>query len=877
MMKQYLAMKEQCGDAILLFRCGDFYETFMEDAKVASEVLGITLTKKHAGKGETVPLAGVPYHSVQSYIYRLTRAGYRVAVCEQMEPPQKGVKLIQRELVRTITPGTIVEGDVIDGKENNFLAALYDGGLYGWGLAYVDITTGDFRATWESGQGAWEAIFNELSKVSASELLLDSVSFQDDSFKKRLTAELPSFLTEVPADSFNPATLDEWGIRADFSKVQKSLTPAERNLMLAPAGALLSYLHSTQKEAIDHLGDLGVYRRQAFMIIDRNTERNLELLNSITGGKRWSLLGTLDHTATAMGGRELREWILRPLLSPEAIKRRQDLVGGLAAQPALREELRKRLRSVHDIPRLLGRATFGNANARDLLSLRLSLDEIPTIALLMREANLAEICMRALRIGQAPQEEAADHTPAGVLLDDVRELRELLRDAIADEPPLTVREGGMIRDGYDRQLDEYRTIRKSGRGTIAQLQEHERNRTGIPSLKVAYNKVFGYYIEVTKAHLDKIPDDYIRKQTLTNAERFITPNLKEHEAKVLNAEDRMCELEYEILKKLLEIVRGYADRLRQTAERLARLDALASLAQAASKYSYVRPTVDTGDEIRIRDGRHPVLERSPAVQNLFVPNDTEVNNRSSQILIITGPNMAGKSTYIRQVALITIMAQMGSFVPATEANIGIIDRLFSRVGASDDLARGRSTFMVEMSEAALILNNATPRSLVILDEIGRGTSTFDGVSLAWAIVEYLHALRRRGVKTLFATHYHELAELENRLERVVNYHVRVSEQDGKVTFLYRIERGFSDHSYGIHVAELAGVPSRVTRRARKVLKDLESGDHLKQAETPQLQMSLFSLMEEPLRAKLAAVDTNDLSPNEAWEVLSELVEKAKKE
>jgi len=878
MMQQYLEMKEQCGDAILLFRCGDFYETFMEDAETASEVLGITLTKKYVGGSKTVPLAGVPYHAVQGYIYRLTRAGYRVAICEQTERPAKGQKVFERELVRTVTPGTIVDGDVIDGKENNFLAALYDGGLYGWGLAYVDITTGEFRATWESGQDAWTAILSELTKVSPSELLVDELSYQDETFRKQIAAETPAFLTQIPASSFDAESLRNRNIDLDFSKLKSPPPPSDRTLLLAPAGALVNYLLSTQREAIEYLSRLEAYRRQAFMMIDRNTERNLDLLTSVSG-RRWSLLGLLDHTVTPMGGRELRSWILRPLLLPQAIEDRQNLIEKLVARPSLREEMRKRLRQVHDIPRLLGRATFGNANARDLVALRGSLDEIPMLEMLLREGNLQPVASAALIAGQDTPESPAPNAPdeSVCLLDDVRELRELLQTALVDEPPLTVREGGMIRDGYHEEVDQLREIHKSGRGTIAALQEQERNRTGIPSLKVSYNKVFGYYIEVTKTHLGKIPDDFIRKQTLTNAERFITPALKEYEARVLNAEDRLRELEYDLLKQLLQVVAGYGERLQRTAQRLARLDALAALAEAASRNSYVRPAVDTSDEIVIREGRHPVLEQSPAV-DLFVPNDTDINNTSQQVLVITGPNMAGKSTYIRQVALIVVMAQMGSFVPAKEARLGVIDRLFSRVGASDDLARGRSTFMVEMSESALILKDATPRSLVILDEIGRGTSTYDGVSLAWAIVEYLHAIRQRGVKTLFATHYHELAELEKHLERVVNYHVRVSENEGKITFLYRIERGFSDHSYGIHVAELAGIPGRVTKRARQVLRELESGGYLRDQSqaAPQVQLSLFSLIEEPLRARLAALDPNDITPNEALQVLTELVEEARK-
>ncbi|MFB3786583.1 MAG: DNA mismatch repair protein MutS [bacterium] len=879
MMRQYLAMKERCGDAILFFRCGDFYEMFMDDAVKASELLDIVLTRKPAGKGQTVPLAGIPYHAAQNYIYRLTRLGYRVAVCEQMEQPQKGKKIIHRELIRTISPGTIIDSDVIDGKENNFLAALFDGGLAGWGLASVDVTTGEFRATWENGPEGWRSILAELGTLNPSEILVEESAARDEELKKQLRAQADCLITGLPAGAFSVPEFEARGVEI-VTAADLKRPPADRELYLAAAAAILSYLDAHQKETLGYIRSLELYRRGGFMVIDKNTERNLELLASTgEGGKKFSLLGVLDLTATAMGGRLLKQWILRPLLDLEKIRARQSIVRLLVERPNLREELRQGLRSVHDLERLLGRVTFGNASARDLVGLRLSLEQLPRISVLLQETGEIPAIRRAL----FREEEAATVpefvSPTGELIDPVMEIRELLAAALVDDPPLTVREGGMIRDGYDRELDELRAMRKDGRGYLAQLQEQERARTGIPSLRVAYNKVFGYYIEVTNTHKDKVPETYIRKQTLTHAERFITSELKEFEAKILHAEDRIRELEFELLQKLLEAVRGYGPRLKSVARQLARLDVLQSLAEAASRNGYVCPEVNGSGLIEIREGRHPVLERAAVVES-FVPNDCRLDQDNEQILIITGPNMAGKSTYIRQVALITLMAQMGSFIPARSASIGLVDRLFSRVGASDDLARGRSTFMVEMSETAHILTHATPNSLVILDEIGRGTSTFDGISLAWAIVEYLHGLRGKGVKTLFATHYHELAALEETHRRVINYHVQVSEEGGTVRFLYRIGRGYTDHSYGIHVADLAGVPKRVTARARKILQRLERGEHLALQPSRDngggFQISLFSMLDEPLRARLADLDPDNLSPIDALHILAELVAEARK-
>lgn len=876
MMRQYLQLKEQCGDAILLFRCGDFYEMFMEDAVRGAEALDIALTKRGSGNNKSVPLAGIPYHSAQSYIYRLTRQGFRVAICEQMEVPQKGKKLVRRELVRTISPGTIIDSEVIEAKENNYLCALYDGGLGGVALASVDVTTGEFRATWEMGAEGWKSILSELGTLAPSEILLDAASAADDHLCKLLQGHSEALITPVPAEAFSPQRFGAFQL-ACVPEGDLKAGESEKEWTSAAAGAILHYLEENQREALSYIEQLTLYQRSRYLVIDRNTERNLELVTSTSeGSRKHSLLGVLDHTVTSMGGRLFKQWVLRPLLDVGAIVRRQDVLQTLVDQPNLRGQIREVLRGIHDLERVLGRVTFGNANARDLAALRDTMRQVPAINSLLDEAQATAVLRRALQEHEE-RDETAVLSPTGELLDPVREVTELLLAALVEDPPLTVREGGMIRDGYEQELDDLRTLRSDGRGAIARMQERERERTGIPSLKVAYNKVFGYYIEVTHAHKDKTPDDYIRKQTLTNAERYITPELKEFEANVLNAEERMRELEYQLLNQLLEVVRGYGARLRAVARMIARLDALQGMAEAASRFSYVRPLIHEGPEVEISEGRHPVLEQARVVDQ-FVPNDCRLDS-NQQIYLITGPNMAGKSTYIRQVALIVLMAQMGGFVPASAARVGIVDRLFSRVGASDDLARGRSTFMVEMSEAAHILRNATPRSLVILDEIGRGTSTYDGVSLAWAICEYLHGIRGKGVKALFATHYHELASLESLLSRVVNFHVQVSERDGRISFLYRIARGYTDHSYGIHVADLAGVPKRVTDRARKILRRLEQGEHLggaTQAEQDEpYQISLFQMMDEPLRARLADIDVNMLTPMEALHLLEELVREAR--
>jgi len=875
MMLQYLRIKETVGDAILMFRIGDFYEMLREDAVLASKVLDITLTKKHIGQGRTVPLAGVPYHSVQPYIRKLTLQGYRVAICEQTSEPEKGKKIVDREIVRTITPGTLIDADALADSTNNYLAAVFDGNFQGFGLAYTDISTGEFRITMLSGQSALDDLRAELLKIAPSECLLAEGAPEDSPLREIVEKDLGIILTERPLASFSRDAVSARKlevVRSGQGKSSKDSAQTDAvfekdlDLGLRAAGAILSFLKETQKRDLGHLQCLEVYSASSFMWLDSATARNLELLQSLReGGRRGTLLSVVDQTLTSMGARLLKGWLVRPLTRKVEIDRRVDAVEALVRDSILRQDLRRLLSEVGDIERLIGRACFGNTNARDLVALRYSLEKVPKVA---------------ERLSASGRNGLTTYFAEGAF-DGVPELTGELAQALVDEPPMTVREGGMIARGYNSELDELFSIQKDGKRWIAQFQTSERERTGITSLKVGYNKVFGYYIEVTKPNLDKVPEEYHRKQTLVNNERFITQQLKAYESKVLGAQERIADLEYSLFCELREKAAGYSSRIRATAAQVAQLDVLASFAEAAALRDYCRPEIAKDPGIDIRAGRHPVLEQTGWVEQ-FVPNDLAINGADEQLYIITGPNMAGKSTYIRQAALIVLMAQIGSFVPATSAKIGLVDRIFTRVGASDNLVAGQSTFMVEMSEAAHILRHATPRSLIILDEIGRGTSTFDGVSLAWAIAEYLHGLKSKGVKTLFATHYHELAELGCQLPRAKNLRVLVTERAGKVTFLYKVAPGSTDHSYGIHVAELAGLPKRVLDRAKRILRRLEQenlgslseGGGSKPLQTG-LQLSLFSMVEEPMATKLREIDINGLSPIEALQILAELIEEAK--
>ncbi|BCR04808.1 DNA mismatch repair protein MutS [Desulfuromonas versatilis] len=859
MMRQYLEIKSQYSDAILFFRLGDFYEMFLDDAVTASRVLDITLTCRNKGASEEIPLCGIPFHSSQPYIAKLVENGYKVAICEQVEDPRAAKGIVKREVVRVVTPGLVVDTDTLQPKENNYLMALCPGEGR-WGIAVLDITTGEFRVTETADR---EGLASELTAFNPREVLLPG----DDggrALEKWLGHHLAGRMV-------NP--LPDWVFELDRAEGQllgffgcsslEGFGCAHLPGAIRAAGAVLHYLEETQKGTVTHIRALSTYHAQDFMVLDEATRRNLELTAALQGGRRGSLLGVLDRTVTAMGGRKLRKWINAPLLDVERIRSRHQAVAELVEKSLIREDLRRALDGVYDLERLNAKISMATANAKDLVALRSSLERLPGVLELL--GSLASPLLGELQADVDPLEDVC----------------EAVSRAIVDDPPFVLREGGLIRDGYDAELDELRSISREGKGFIARLESQERERTGIGSLKVRFNKVFGYYIEVTKTQLTRVPEDYQRKQTLANAERFITPSLKEYEEKVLGAEDRIVQIEYDLFQQLRQQVALQGGRIQESADRLASLDVLLALAEIAHERNYVAPQMDESGDLVIEEGRHPVIE-AMSLSERFVPNDLVMDTRENQLLIITGPNMAGKSTFMRQVALVVLMAQMGSLVPARSARIGIVDRIFTRVGASDNLARGQSTFMVEMTEAANILNHATPRSLIVLDEIGRGTSTFDGISIAWSVAEYLHDNPQVAAKTLFATHYHELTDLAVTRERVKNYNIAVKEWNEQIIFLRKIVKGGASHSYGIQVARLAGLPKAVIERAREVLKNLESGEYETQGQ-PRLargkqggrakvapQMSLFDSSPDLLRQRLDEVDVSVLTPLEALNLLDQL-------
>ncbi len=876
MVRQYQQIKAQHPDEILLFRLGDFYETFGDDARATAEILGITLTRKHIGQGRTLPLAGIPYHALDGYLAKLIRAGRRVAICDQVEDPKTARGVVKREVVRVVTPGTVIEEGLLEDKANNYLAAVarHQGN---WGIAQAELSTGALAATEFSGDDARAMLVNELARIGPAELLATEEDWELLDAELRAAFGAGALLRTridkgmVRHGAARQALLEHLGV-ATLQGYGAEDSPAA----VAAAGAIVTYLTETQRRTLGHIRHLRIYSARDTMMLDATTQRSLELVrNLIDGGRRATLIDVLDWTRTPMGGRLLRQWLLQPLQDLEAIKARQDAIEGLLGSAPAREQLGEALRGVRDLERIVARVHCGTANARDLVALGASLREVPAI-----KSALLRVGAGALRgLGEAIQTLAA--------------LADRLDSALLPEPPVTVREGGMIRDGVDPRLDELRAITRDGKGWLARMRAAEVEATGIASLKIGFNKVFGYYIEVSKANLDKVPAHYIRRQTLTGAERFITQELKEKEEQILGAQDKIHDLEYEIFQSLIETVRGETPALQELAGQLAEVDVLAALAEAALRGGYVRPEVDGSDLIEIRGGRHPVLEHL-MTDAPFIANDVALDSKGEQIWLITGPNMAGKSTFIRQVALITLLAHVGSFVPARSARIGLVDRIFTRVGATDYLARGQSTFLVEMTETANILNNATDRSLVILDEIGRGTSTYDGLSIAWAVIEYLHNKPRRRARTLFATHYHELTELENRLERLANYNVHVREADDRITFLYQIVRGPADRSYGIYAAQLAGMPAETLDRAREILFQLECGRATpgddgegagrKPDRPPALplsrdvdimQLDLFAPELPPVFARLAQLDVNRLTPLQALQLLQELVEAAR--
>jgi DNA mismatch repair protein MutS len=860
MMRQYLEIKSGYPDAILFFRLGDFYEMFMDDAVTAARVLDITLTSRNKGAVDEIPLCGIPYHSCQPYIARLVEHGYKVAICEQVEDPRQAKGIVKREVVRVVTPGLVTDSDLLKPKENNYLMALAPVAEGRWGMAVIDISTGEFRA----GQlDDVEKLRNELLVVRPPEVLLPDGT-EGERLRRLFAAELDGRMVSVLPESVYAADRASEQLLEFFGcATLEPLGCAGLPGAIAAAGAVIHYLRQTLKGALDHIRSLTTVQSADHMVLDETTRRNLELTGTLLdGGRRGSLLGVLDRTVTSMGGRRLRQWLQHPLLDLQRIRQRHEAVAELAEKSLRRTLLRSALDGVHDLERLNGKIAMAHANARDLVALRNSLQRLPPF---LDELGPLESPLLALLRGG---------------IDPLDDLLALLSAAVVDDPPLVVREGGMIREGYHRHLDELKLISREGKGWIARLEVEERERTGISSLKIRFNRVFGYYIEVTKSHLARIPEDYQRRQTLANAERYVTPALQEYEEKVLGAEERMATLEYDLFQEVRLQVTLQARRIQQTATALADVDVLLALADLAHDRSYVRPQMEEGCDLQIIEGRHPVIDALQ--QERFVPNDVLMDTRENQLLIITGPNMAGKSTFMRQVALITLLAQVGSLVPAKSARLGMVDRIFTRVGASDNLARGQSTFMVEMTETATILRQATPRSLILLDEIGRGTSTFDGVSIAWAVAEYLHDHAPVAAKTLFATHYHELTDLALTRPRVRNYTIAVREWNDQVIFLRKIVRGGASHSYGIQVARLAGLPQAVVDRAKEILANLEGGEFGRDGQPklarerkmvnrpPAPQLSLFNETADAVRERLREIDTTVLTPLEALNILDEL-------
>jgi len=858
LMEQYNAIKSKCKDSILFFRMGDFYEMFYDDAVVASKVLGLTLTSRAHGKAEKVPLAGFPYHAVDVYLSKMLKAGYRVAVCEQVEDPKLAKGVVKRSIVEKISPGTTYSEKILEDKSNNFLGSIYIKDNTA-GVSAIDVSTGDFI----TAEGDIREMLGRLEMINPSELILP------ESLEKEIKIKIKGRISPL----FTP--LDDYIFSYDYSYETlighlktaslKGFGCENMKFGICSAGAVLHYLLKTQGQTLEHINKIQPIFSSRYMVLDSSTRINLEIVSSMSErGMETSLLSVLDYTETPMGGRTLKHWLLNPLRDIDEISKRLSAVEEFLLHEDLRKRLISELKGIGDVERLQTKICTGRANAKELIYLSKGLKKIPYIKSIIGS------------FGSCYNKEIYDD------LVDFSDITDEIERAIVPEPPLQITEGGIIRKGYNRELDELREIASSGKKWIADLQYKERKRTGINSLKVDYNKVFGYYIEVTKPNLSKVSSDYIRKQTLVNAERFITPELKEYEEKILNAEEKMASLEYEIFQALRRKISIETEKIQRNAKLLGIIDCLCSLTSAAYLNNYIKPSVNDGDEIIIEGGRHPVVEKLLPPGDQFISNDAHLDLKEEQVLVITGPNMAGKSTYLRQVGLIVLMAQMGSFVPAKRAEIGIVDRIFTRVGATDNVARGESTFLVEMNELANILNNATPVSLILLDEIGRGTSTFDGLSIAWAAAEYIHDCPKVAAKTIFATHYHELTEMERIFPRIKNYNITVKEWGDSVIFLRKVERGGCDHSYGIQVAKMAGIPEEIIKRAKGILNNLEANE-LTPDQYPKLainendsrraksyQINLFSVDESLIVEELRKIELDKLSPLEALNKLYQL-------
>lgn len=862
MMEQYLRLKEKYGDCLLFFRLGDFYEMFFEDALTASRELEIVLTGRDCGLEERAPMCGVPYHAVDSYIARLIEKGYKVALCAQLTDPALSKGLVERDVVRVYTAGTVIEESMLDERANNYIVSLYyfDGGV---GLACCDVSTGSFSVSEFQQDERADALMDELVRISPNEIIANDALFLQEPLVRRIQAMYRMSCQD--GRNFEPAKAQGRLLRHFNVASLASFGCDKMALAIPAAGALIAYLEETQKNSLSHIRKITVLRRNLYMALDASTRRNLELTKPLhfEGSKRSTLLYLLDKTETSMGARLLRAYIEQPLQNIDEINARLDAVGELAEDMQSREALRGALDSIYDIERLCSRIAYGTINARDCVALRASLAKLPQVMELTGKLQSAAYLRIASR------------------LDAMEDIRALLEAAIIDEPPVGVKDGGIIKSGYHDEVDTLREASENGKGWLARMEADERAATGIKNLKIGYNRVFGYYIDITKSYQHLVPYNYQRKQTLANSERYITPELKELEETITGAEEKLIQLEYELFVKIRETLAACIERLQNDAALIAELDVYCALAKAAFDNDYCRPKMLTNGAISITDGRHPVVER--AIKDGFVPNNTQLDQKDNRLLILTGPNMAGKSTYLRQVALTVLMAHIGSFVPAKKASISVVDRIFTRIGASDNLASGQSTFMVEMSEVALILNSATPRSLLILDEIGRGTSTFDGLSIAWAVLEYIADPARCGAKALFATHYHELTELEGRLPGIKNYRISVKEVGEDIIFLRRIVRGSADKSFGVQVARLAGLPGDVIARAKELLVQLEAADINREImntcvreQGDEQQLTLFgSPKADDIVETLQNLDVNALTPMEAMNTLYDLHMRAK--
>lgn len=860
MMQSYLEKKKEYQDCILFYRLGDFYEMFYDDAILASRELEITLTGRACGTEEKAPMCGVPFHAAENYISRLIAKGHKVAICEQLEDPKQTKGIVKRDVIRVVTPGTVIENNMLEEKKNNYIMAIVKRGIH-YGISICDVSTGDFYATEiKLPENNFEKLLDEYARFTPSEIVINPAMSASEKEIAILKDRSNTFVTMRNEELFEEDATKiqmQYMIIDSFEK-EKEIT--DEGLLIASVNGILNYLEETQKTKLEHINTLKIYEVKKYMSLDISARRNLELTERMRDkSKKGSLMWVLDKTSTSMGGRLLRRWIHDPLLDIGEIKARNMAVKELKENFILRGDITEILNKVYDIERLAGKISYGNANARDLISLKNSLLNVPNLKNTLSEVN-ADLLKKLYND-----------------LDELQDITKLIEKAIVEEPPISIKEGGIIKLGYNLEIDEYKKASTEGKQWIINLEAKERQKSGIKNLKIGYTKVFGYYIEITKSFLNQVPEDYIRKQTLTNAERFITEELKDMENKILGAEEKVIQYEYNEFVKIRDEIAKNIERLQKTASVIANLDVLTSFAIVAENNNYVCPQIDDSGIIDIQDGRHPVVEKMLDTGS-FVQNDTKLDKNENRVAIITGPNMAGKSTYMRQVALICLMAQIGSFVPATKAHLGVVDKIFTRVGASDDLSMGQSTFMVEMAEVANILKDATQNSLVILDEIGRGTSTYDGLSIAWAVAEYIADKNKIGCKTLFATHYHELVELEEKMEGIKNYSVAVKEKGEDIIFLRKIIEGGTDESYGIHVAKLAGVPNDVVKRANKILSSLEKGD-VKIKETKEDkkqvegQIDLYNLQFADIAHELDKINLNELTPIEALNVLVKLKRK----